>query len=143
MEKIYSNTRENIVLIGPVYPYKGGISHYTGLMCRALGRDYNVTMVSYKFQYPRLLYKKEQRDYSNDSFRIDGTMYLIHTANPLNWLRAAKKIRAMSPAMVIIQWWHPYFAPCYYILCKCLKIRKSSLCAIMSFPMRDFRWTGR
>ena len=56
MEKIYSNTRENIVLIGPVYPYKGGISHYTGLMCRALGRDYNVTMVSYKFQYPRLLY---------------------------------------------------------------------------------------
>ena len=23
---------EKIVLIGPVYPYKGGISHYTGLM---------------------------------------------------------------------------------------------------------------
>ena len=23
---------EKLVLIGPVYPYKGGISHYTGLM---------------------------------------------------------------------------------------------------------------
>ena len=54
---------ENIVLIGPVYPYKGGISHYTGLMYRALSDKYKVTMVSYKFQYPKLLYKKEQRDY--------------------------------------------------------------------------------
>ena len=47
---------ENIVLIGPVYPYKGGISHYTGLMYRALSDKYKVTMVSYKFQYPKLLY---------------------------------------------------------------------------------------
>ena len=138
MEKIYSNTRENIVLIGPVYPYKGGISHYTGLMCRALGRDYNVTMVSYKFQYPRLLYRKEQKDYSNDSFRIDGTRYLIHTANPLNWLRVAKKIRVMSPAMVIIQWWHPYFAPCYYMLCKCLKNTKILFVCHNVFPHERF-----
>lgn len=138
MEKTYSNTRENIVLIGPVYPYKGGISHYTGLMCRALGKDYNVTMVSYKFQYPKLLYKKEQRDYSNDSFRIDDTRYLIHTANPLNWLRAAKKIRVMSPAMVIIQWWHPYFAPCYYMLCKYLKNTKILFVCHNVFPHERF-----
>ena len=51
---------EKLVLIGPVYPYKGGISHYTGLMCRALRAQFEVEMVSYKFQYPKLLYKKEQ-----------------------------------------------------------------------------------
>lgn len=33
-------TRERIILIGPVYPYKGGISHYTGLMYRALCKAY-------------------------------------------------------------------------------------------------------
>ncbi|MFR2620109.1 MAG: hypothetical protein ACLTBD_05760 [Clostridia bacterium] len=27
---------KKIVMIGPVYPYKGGIAHYTGLMCKAL-----------------------------------------------------------------------------------------------------------
>ena len=26
---------KRIVVIGPVYPFKGGISHYTGLMVRA------------------------------------------------------------------------------------------------------------
>lgn len=131
-------TREKIVLIGPVYPYKGGISHYTGLMYRALCKEYDVTMVSYKFQYPRLLYKKEQRDYSNDGFKINDTQYLIHTANPLNWLHTAKKISAIKPKMVIIQWWHPYFALCYYILCRCLKDTKILFVCHNVFPHERF-----
>lgn len=131
-------TRDKIVLIGPVYPYKGGISHYTSLMYRALCKRYDVTMVSYSFQYPKFLYKKEQRDYSNDSFKIDETKYLIHTANPFNWLRTAKKISAMKPKMVIIQWWHPYFAPCYYVLCKCLKNTKVLFVCHNVFPHERF-----
>lgn len=38
----------SIVLIGLVYSYKGGISHYTGLMHRALKDKHNVTMISTK-----------------------------------------------------------------------------------------------
>ena len=53
--------RSKWVLIGPVYPYKGGISHYTGLMYRALSKTHDVVMISYKMQYPKLLFKKEQR----------------------------------------------------------------------------------
>jgi len=130
--------RKKVVLIGPVYPYKGGISHYTGLMYRALCKEYDVAMISYKFQYPKFLYKKEQRDYSNDSFKIDGTRYLIHTANPWNWMRTAKKINTMKPKMVIIQWWHPYFAPCYYMLCKCLKHTKILFVCHNVFPHERF-----
>ena len=73
-----------IVLIGPVYPYKGGISHYTSLLCSALRKKHEVTMVSYKMQYPKLLYKKEQKDYSNKSFQIEDTHYWINTANPFS-----------------------------------------------------------
>ena len=32
--------KEKVVLIGPVYPYKGGISHYTSLLYRALKKKY-------------------------------------------------------------------------------------------------------
>lgn len=39
---------KKIVLIGPVYPYRGGISHYTGLMYRELAKHYEVEMISYK-----------------------------------------------------------------------------------------------
>ena len=41
-------------------------------------------MISYKMQYPKFLFKKEQRDYENDSFKIENTQYLINTANPFN-----------------------------------------------------------
>ena len=39
-----------IIMIGPVYPYKGGISHYTGLMYRELVKRNDVEMLSYKMQ---------------------------------------------------------------------------------------------
>lgn len=110
-----------IVLIGPVYPYKGGIAHYTSLLCRALRKKHDVCMVSYKMQYPKFLFKKEQRDYSNKSFQVEDTNYWINTANPFNIIASAGKIRKQKPDAVILQWWHPYFAPCYYILAKCLR----------------------
>ena len=107
---------KKIILIGPVYPYKGGISHYTGLLYRELIKKYDVVMVSYKMQYPRFLFKKEQKDYTNDRFKIDGTKFMIHTANPFNIWKTGKWIRKQRPDMVLVQWWHPYFAPCYVLL---------------------------
>lgn len=128
-----------IVLIGPVYPYKGGIAHYTSLLYRALSSKHNVEMISYKMQYPKLLFKKEQKDYSDDMFRIDQTEFLIHTANPFNIIKVGKKIRQKQPDMVIIQWWHPYFAPCYWILEKVIgkKIKKTFICHNV-FPHERF-----
>ena len=112
---------KNIVLIGPVYPYKGGISHYTSLMYSELEKHYNVSMVSYKMQYPKFLFKKEQRDYSNNRFKIDNTNYWINTADPINCIISGIKILKLHPDLVILQWWHPYFSPCYWILEKILR----------------------
>ena len=111
---------KRIVMIGPVYPYKGGISHYTGLMYRALSKKYRVRMISYKMQYPKLLFKKEQKDYGNKAFEIKNTKYLINTADPFSCIFVALKIKRMKPDLVIFQWWHPYFAPCYWIMEKIL-----------------------
>ncbi|MDR3551507.1 MAG: glycosyltransferase [Clostridia bacterium] len=135
-----------IVLIGPVYPYKGGISHYTGMMYRALKKNNDVSMVSFKLQYPKLLFKKEQRDYENDTFKIEGTDYLINTANPLSWLASAKKINALKPDLVIIQWWHPYFAPCYWSIVRHLKKAKVLFLCHNVFPHERFpmdKWLSR
>lgn len=128
-----------IVLIGPVYPYKGGIAHYTSLMYRALSEKYDVTMISFKMQYPRILFRKEQKDYSNDMFKVEDTQYLINTANPFNIIKTAHMIKKMNPDLVIVQWWHPYFAPCYRILESVLgrKIQKMFICHNV-FPHERF-----
>jgi len=111
-----NDSKKRVVLVGPVYPYKGGISHYTSLMCRALSENYLVEMVSYRLQYPRFLFRKEQKDYSNDSFKIKRT-----TMAPWNWIECSKKIKQLKPDLIIIQWWHPYFTPCYLALACLLK----------------------
>ncbi len=110
-----------LVLVGPVYPYKGGISHYTGLLYRALAKKHEVRMISYSMQYPKLLFKKEQRDYSNDAFKVPETEFLINTADPFNILRTAELILRDKPDAALIEWWHPYFAPCYMLLSGRLK----------------------
>lgn len=133
-----------IVMIGPVYPYKGGIAHYTGLMYRALSRKYKVKMITYKMQYPKLLFKKEQKDYSNKAFQINNARYLINTANPFNCISVAFQIKKMKPDLVIFQWWHPYFSPCYWIIEKILgkQIKVMFLCHNVfpheRFPMDRF-----
>ncbi len=138
MKQKLSNPLKKIVMIGPVYPYKGGISHYTGLMNRSLSEKYETVMISYKMQYPKFLFKKEQRDYENDSFKIENTQYLINTANPFNLVSTARKIRKMKPDVVIFQWWHPYFSPCYWIMEKCLHgIKKMFVCHNV-FPHERF-----
>lgn len=129
---------KKIVLVGPVYPYKGGISHYTGLMYKALSKKYQVVMVSYKLQYPKFLFKKEQRDYENNSFKIEGTNYWLHTVYPWNWVATAAKIKKQKADIVIFQWWHPYFAPCYWLLCKCLKGMKILFVCHNVFPHERF-----
>lgn len=112
---------KKVALIGPVFPYKGGISHYTGLLYRALAKKHETIMVSYKMQYPRFLFKKEQCDYSNDQFKIEGTNFWINTANPFSCIISARKMLKEQVELVIFQWWHPYFAPCYWILERILK----------------------
>lgn len=112
--------QKRIAVIGPVYPYRGGIAHYTGLMCKALAKTSRVFMVSFKLQYPRFLFGKEQKDFGNDTFRVEGTEYLIHTVNPISWVYTAWKIRKRKPDLVVMQWWHPYFSLCYWSLLKLL-----------------------
>lgn len=113
---------KKVIVIGPTYPYKGGIAHYTTLMARALEKRYETELISYKLQYPKFLYPgKEQKDFKNDSFKFNHAQFLINTMNPFNWLNVAHYIKNCNPDAVVVQWWHPYFAPCYWVLLNIIK----------------------
>ena len=117
-----------IIIIGPVYPYKGGISHYTGLMAKSLSKTHDVQIVSFKLQYPKFLSRgKEQKNnnYSNCSF--ENTHYLLNTINPISYISTVHYIIKEKPNLVIFQWWHPYFTPSYWVILKILGNRIKTL----------------
>lgn len=119
---------KKIVLVGPVYPYKTGLSYYVSMLYKQLSKNNDVSIISYKMQYPKFLYKKPQKDYEDDVLKIEDVDYRLHTANPINWIITARYINSLKPDLVIFQWLHPYFAPCYFTLIKLLKSKVLYIC---------------
>ena len=118
---------KNIIIIGPIYPYKGGISHYTGLLYMALAKKYNVAIFSFKLQYPGFLYPgNEQKDASDSRFETDNTSYTINSINPLSWIATAIKIIKLKPGLLIIPWWNPYFSTCFLTITVLVKLFSKS-----------------
>jgi glycosyltransferase involved in cell wall biosynthesis len=105
-------------LIGPVYPFRGGIAHYTTMLCRALReRGHDVLPVSFKRQYPRWLFPgQSDRDPSKKPLKAEGARYWIDSLNPFTWLMAFWRIRRYQPNVIILQWWTTFWAATWFVL---------------------------
>ena len=108
---------KTIALVGPVYPYRGGIAHFTtqlGQELRAAG--YSVNVISFSRQYPALLYPgKTDKDPSMEHPVMEAR-FLLDPLYPWTWLHAARVIKESSPIMVLIQWWTTFWGPALLVL---------------------------
>lgn len=104
-----------IILIGPTYPYRGGIAHYTTLLCRELRKYHEVKFISFKRQYPKILFPgMSDLDPSNNPVKIDNVDYLLDSMNPLTWLKVFRTIKDYNPDKIIIPWWVAYWMPPFW-----------------------------
>lgn len=101
-----------LALVGPVYPYRGGIAHYTTTLCRALQEQgHEVLLISFSRQYPKWLFPgKSDKDPSQKPLEVREARYLIDSMNPITWLATVSQIREYNPDVVILQWWVPFWA---------------------------------
>ncbi|MEM4655091.1 MAG: glycosyltransferase [Thermosphaera sp.] len=115
-------------LIGPVYPYRGGIAHYTTSLANALiEAGHEVKVFSFSRQYPRWLYPgKSDKDPSKVYQQVEA-LYTIDTLNPISWIRTARLISQYRPDLVIFQWWTTFMAPAFWIMAKTLRAKDFSL----------------
>ncbi|MEK8022635.1 MAG: glycosyltransferase [Candidatus Hydrogenedentota bacterium] len=105
--------RVRIALLGVTHPFRGGIAHYTTLLCRHLRKKHDVTFISLSRQYPGLLFPGvTQQDHSGEEISEDHDACL-DSLNPATWFRAYRRIRAFAPELLVISWWHPFFAPSF------------------------------
>ncbi len=107
----------NYSLVGPVYPYRGGIAHYTTFLAHTLEKQgHQVQVISFRKQYPKWLYPgKTDRDPSHQILTIEAE-YIIAPFMPWTWLRAAQAIQRFTPDATIISWWTTFWAPAYWAL---------------------------
>jgi len=106
-----------ILLIGPTHPFRGGIAHYTTLLCLALREHHEVKFISFKRQYPRLFFPgKTDRDISKHPLRVDHVNYTIDPLNPLSWLATVRLITAFQPEKLVLPWWASFWMPSFWTI---------------------------
>jgi len=106
-----------ICLLGPSYPFRGGISHYTTLLCRHLRLRHPVTFISFKRQYPEFLFPgKTTIDPSQICFKEDDTRRILDSMNPFSWLKVAREVLYSKQDLLIIPWWVSFWAPQFWTI---------------------------
>ena len=103
-----------IVIIGTAYPLRGGIAHFIALLYQTLrDRGHAVSLISFKRQYPSLLFPgKTQQDLGEERIRVESE-HLLDSIGPLSWIKVALRVRQHNPDLIIFKYWMPFFAPCY------------------------------
>ena len=107
-----------IIIIGPAYPWRGGIAHYNSLLATHLQKRHSVEIITFSRQYPKLLFpgkSQQERGVAGPNIPVKQ---LIDSINPLNWIRVASEIRARSADLLIFKYWLPFFGPCYGTIAK-------------------------
>jgi glycosyltransferase involved in cell wall biosynthesis len=111
-----------IVLIGPTYPFRGGISHYTTLLYRHLKKKHDTLFISFRRQYPKFLFPgNTDRDPSEAPIHEEGVLPLIDSMNPITWVNAALTIIKRRAELVILPWWVSFWAPQFWTISKLAK----------------------
>lgn len=111
-----------IVLVGPVFPYRGGISHFnTQLSHGLLDRGHDVHIYSFRRQYPDWLYPGVTDKEVGSSVVPVEAQYTLDPMYPWTWVKTASMIEDIAPEVVIIHWWTTFWSLAYWSLVKLLQ----------------------
>jgi glycosyltransferase involved in cell wall biosynthesis len=111
-----------ISLIGPVYPYRGGIAHFTTMLAKKLMEGgHEVQVISFKKQYPAWLYPgKSDKDTSPGRIKVPAD-YLLTPYDPFTWIQTIRTIKEFEPKKVVFPWWVTIWGPAFRYLIKRLR----------------------
>jgi len=128
-----SEEREGIFLLGPSFPFRGGISHYNTILYNQLREKTNVMFYSFKKQYIKFLFPgKTDKDSSMDKIEpgllpVENNnttiKRVLHPINLSSWVKAGKE--AKKYRLILLPWWVAFWAPYYLIFMAFAKNRKT------------------
>lgn len=109
-------------LIGPIYPYRGGIAHYTRqLAAGCVEAGHSAQVISFARQYPRFLYPGHSDiDPSPPPRALPNIAFSLNPLIPRTWRDVARDLLGSRPDLVCVNWWTPFWAlPFGYLIRAC------------------------
>jgi len=111
-----------IAIIGPSFPFRGGIAHYMTLLFKELAQHHEVRFLAFKRQYPKFLYPgKTDKDPSQQAISDERIEQVLDSCNPLSWFSVYSKVKQFNADIVIIPWWVAFWAPQFGLITRLLR----------------------
>ena len=86
-----------ITILSTAYPLRGGISHFVGLLYKELAKNNEVSVITFRRQYPSIFFPGKSQLESGDTLEKIPTEILVDSINPINWIKVGNKIKNDSP----------------------------------------------
>ena len=101
-----NNYLKNYVLIGPAYPFRGGISNTNHELIREIQKTQkNSLIITFKKLYPKFIFPgKNQFSDEKKPPKINIERHLS-SYNPISWIKTAKRINELNPKTVIFRYY--------------------------------------
>jgi len=104
-----------VALVGPIHPLRGGIALHTARWASALRRaGHEVQVFSFERQYPGILFPGTTQFDADDPVCDLGDpppQAILDSIGPRSWQATIRALHAYAPDVLVLQRWHPFFAP--------------------------------
>lgn len=101
-----------VIILGPVWPYRGGIAAFNERLARQYQAEgHEVEVVTFTLQYPSFLFPgttQYSTDPAPEGLKITRK---LNSINPFSWLSTGRYIRRQRPDLVLSAFWLPFMAP--------------------------------
>jgi glycosyltransferase involved in cell wall biosynthesis len=105
---------KKLTLLGPAYPYRGGIATIMETLARVFqSRGVEVDVKTFTVQYPALLFPGKSQYRDGEPPEGIEIVRCVNTVNPLNWHKVGRLIAREAPDVVLLKYWTPFMAPCF------------------------------
>jgi glycosyltransferase involved in cell wall biosynthesis len=92
-----------IAIVGPAFPYKGGGAHHTTELAHRLAAvGHDVTLESWKAQYPSFLYPGEQTISTPEGTPFPDTRHTLAWYRPDGWVRTGRRLRSHDLVVLVV-----------------------------------------
>lgn len=105
--------KKQVIIIGPAYPLRGGLSSFNERMARAFTKEnFDTSIYTFSLQYPSFLFPGTTQ-YSTEPPPNDLKIYQnINSINPFNWCLIGREIKNKQPDIIVVRYWLPFMGPC-------------------------------
>ena len=126
------------LILGPAYPFRGGIADTNHAFATALvNQNIKVEIWTFTALYPNVLFPgTSQFDANEQSFQFP-IHRKIHAYNPFGWASIAEEINALKPKRVVFRYWTPFLAFAWGTIAKKLKPEINSIALIDNWKAHE------